>query len=348
MKRLFKLLILLGALAVLGAAYLLIVKLMDDKQPSGPTSDTSAEQIETSYTAARIDINSMYALKYDHEGETYSFSLSLDETCWCWLENKELPLDNTYFAAMATALREVVTDLKIKITDTELETYGLDAPWLSITVSDNVYGTQTFSFGKLNSFTGQYYFLSSADSNTVYLVPSDLPDSFAYTPYEMVSNDSLPAIDDGSITSIHISSPAEDTLYSCHTDEGLDAWYVSQGGEEETAVSEELAAELGSVLSGVTFSKPVGFTEDERSACGLSEPTTVTISYTATSTVTDSQSGASYDMAIDKEFVLLLGYADSDGGVYAGIPGSVLCYRIDSSVWQQLCSMITKPNWSVS
>lgn len=346
MKRIFKLLILLGALAVLGAAYLLITLVINDREPDTPDSETTPDQIETSYTAARIDISSMYALKYSREGETYSFSLSLDETSWCWLDNKQLPLDNTYFAAMASSLKEVTAELKLKVTDSELAAYGLDAPWLSVTVSDNVYGTQSFSFGSLNAFMGQYYFLSSADANTVYLVSPDIPSCFGYTPYEMISNDTLPDIAEGSISAVHISSPTEDTLYSCHTDEGLDAWYVSQSGGAEQAVSTELAAQLSTLLSedGARFVSPVGYSEDDRSSLGLSEPTTVTITYTETQTVTDQQSGTTTDIAIDAQLVLLLGYADGEGGVYAGLPDSVLCYLIDSTPWESLCTMVTKPN----
>lgn len=342
MKRLFKLLILLGALAVLGAAYLLITLITDDREPDPPDSETTPDQIETSYTAARIDINSMYALKYKHESEIYSFSLSLDETRWCWLDNKQLPLDNTYFASMASALQNVTAELKLKVTDTELATYGLSTPWLSVTVSDNVYGTQTFSFGDLNAFTGRYYFLSSADTNTVYLVSGDIPQYFTFSPKDMIKNDSLPTIEENSITSIHISSPTEDILYSCHTDEALDAWYVSHAGEAEQAVPQALASQLGQILSGIAFSKPVGFSEDDRQSFGLSEPTTITISYTETKTVTDSQSGASTDIVINSEFSLLLGYADGNGSVYAGLPDSVLCYLVDDALLSQLCSMVTK------
>ena len=346
MKRIYKLLNLIGALDVLGIIYAVIVTVTADRETENPTEDTTTDQIETKYTAAKIDIGSMYALKYNHGVEVYSFSLSPDETSWHWSDNPELPLDNNYFAAMASSLSDVTTELKLKVNDTELFTYGLDAPWLSITVSDNSYGTQVFSFGSLNAFTGQYYFNSSSDANTVYLVPADITKNFLYTPRDMISNDVIPSIAADSISSIHIDSPTEDVLYSVHSDKALDAWYVSYDGKDDEAepVPEALASKLGGIFENISLGVPVGFSSDDRREFGLSEPTTVTVSYTEIKTVTDSQSGASTDVAIDAEFQLMLGYSNGDGKVYAGVPDSVLCYLVDSTLFSELCTMVTKPN----
>lgn len=346
MKRLYKLLILIGALAALGIIYTVIVIVTTGRDPQTPTDDTTTDQIETKYTAAKIDVNSMYALKYNHGNEVFSFSLSPDETSWYWSSNPDLPLDNNYFAAMASSLSDVTTELKLKINDAELFVYGLDAPWLSITVSDNCYGTQVFSFGSLNAFTGQYYFNSSADANTVYLVPVDIANSFSYTPHDMIRNDSIPSIASDSISSIHITSPTEDVMYSVHSEQALDAWYVCYDGkdDEAEAVPEALASRLGSIFENVSLGAPVGYSADDRRELGLSEPTTITVYYTEVKTVTDSQSGVSTDVAIDSEFQLLLGYSNGEGKVYAGVPNSVLCYLVDSTLLSELCTMVAKPN----
>ncbi|MDY4897776.1 MAG: DUF4340 domain-containing protein [Eubacteriales bacterium] len=344
MKRLFKLLILLGSLAVLGVIYVIVVMVTAEKRPDIPTNDTTTDQIETNYTAAQIDINTMYALKYNSGNEVYSFSLSTDETHWLWTDNPALPLDNNYFAVMASSLQNVTTELKLKVSSSELGTYGLNSPWLEITVSDNTYSTQTFSFGTLNSFTGQYYFMSSSDVNTVYLVDADIPKNFTHTPLEMIKDDVIPTIAENSISSIHITSPTEDIMYRCHTDEGLDAWYVSNNSGEENALSDELASKLGTMFSDMKLENPVGFSQEDRKSFGLSEPTTITVSYTDTKTVTNSQTGVSTDVTIDADFELLLGYADGNGGVYVGLPDSVLVYVVDCSVLSQMCSMVTKSN----
>lgn len=344
MKRLFKLLILIGILAVLGVAYAVIVTIMADKRPDTPADDSTTDQMDTQYTAARIDISSMYALKYNCGKDVYSFSLSPDETRWLWSENTDLPLDNNYFAMMASSLNEVTTDIKFKTNNSELSTYGLDSPWLTVTVSDNIYGTQTFSFGALNSFTGQYYFSSSSDSETVYLVDEIITVSFKLVPTEMVSNDIIPTIPEDSISMIQISSPSEDVVYRCHTDEALDAWYSSTAGGDEVPVEAELASKLGIVLDGVKFEDPIGFSSEDRREYGLSEPTEMTIYYTEVKTVTDSQSGVSTDISIDSEFRLLLGYSDGKGNIYAGVPDSVLCYCVDGEILSNLCAMITKSN----
>ncbi|MBQ9079484.1 MAG: DUF4340 domain-containing protein [Clostridia bacterium] len=347
MKRFIKLFILLGALVLLATMYF-VITLVINKNDTPNSDDDTSNQINTNYTAAQIDIQSMYAISYNIDSDKFSFSLNDNSTAWLWNENTDLPLDNTYFATMASALELVTTDLKLKVTSGELATYGLADPWLSVTVSDNTYGTQTFSFGARNSFNSKYYFSSSADNSSVYMVDATIPACFIYTPYQMVKNDTLPTIEAGSIKSLSFISSDSSTVYTYYDggkddlSETDDFWYVSTNGETEVRLSDALSGIIDTAYDTIVFSSPVGYTEDERHEFGLTEPTILEIRYTVKKTVTDATSGTSSTVTVDETASVLLGYSDDDGNIYAGVSNSVLSYSIDGNVLSQLYNAITK------
>lgn len=350
MKRLSKLVILAAILLALLVAYLIItlVTNKDDTPDNGDT--TTTDQINTSYTAAQIDISTMYALKYTVSSAEYSFTLSDDKTAWLWSEDETIPLDNGYFASMASAIQSVSSDVKLKVDLSELGTYGLDQPWLTVTVSDDTYGTQTFTVGSLNSFNGKYYFRNKADASYVYMVDSALPQAFVYTPYQMVKHDSLPDIASDAIKKITVSETDNRTTYTYYesgkdddpaTD---DLWYVSLKEDDQLPADQALAAILPGLYDSISLDTPAGYTAERRSALGLDTPTELTFTYSEQKTVTDANTGASTSVTVDKDFTLLLGYANGDGNVYVGLKDSVLAYLVDGSALTQIFNAVVLPS----
>lgn len=346
MKRIKILLILCGALVLLALIYLLIT-IIDSADPKDPPDSETDPPINTTYTAAQIDIGTMYALRYNVGNEEYCFMLNDEHTAWNWGGNASLPLDSTCFAEMATSLEKVNTQLKMTVSSSELAVYGLDDPWLNIVVSDEKYGTQTFHFGDLNSFTGQYYFSSASDNGAVYMVDSSIPPLFSRAPQDMILNDTLPTVSAGSISSLTFNSSDDIRIYTYYESgkdddaETADYWYVSRNGGEETAVDEAVSEKIGDMFDAIAFDDLVGSTSAERTACGLGEATLLTVAYTEEKSVTDTSSGATSTFSVSSTLELLLGYSDEDGNIYAGLRDSVLSYRINGSVLSLLYKTVT-------
>lgn len=346
MKRLIKLFVLLGVLALLVIAYLVFMLVRSANEEDDYTND-GIPPIMTTYTAAQIDINTMYALSFSTSTDEYCFELNSAGNAWVWTDDTALPLDNTYFANMASALQEVTTATKLKISASELASYGLDAPWLSITVSDDTHGIQTFSFGSSAS-SEKYYFSSSSTSDCVYTVDASVASPFGFTPYQMVKNDTLPTIDSDRIQRIEFNSSNDVTTYTYY-DGGKDElsdtddyWYVTVNSGDEEPVDSETAEIIGSVYSTVAFSTPAGYSESHKKELGLDEATVMTIYYSERKTITDSTTGTSATVTVDKSFSLLLGYLDSQNALYVCLPDSVLSYSIDASILSKLYSAVSK------
>ena len=348
MKRLIKLFILLGVLALLVIAYLIFMLVQSASKDDDFEYDHTITPIITTYTAAQIDINTMSAMSYITETDEYCFELNSAGNAWVWTANTSLPLDNTYFASMASALEKVTAETKLKVSDTELANYGLNTPWLSVTISDNTYGVQTFSFGSATDNGEKYYFASSSNGNCVYTVSADVASPFGMTPYQLVKNDTLPTIDPDRIQRIEFNS-SNDTITYTYYDGGKDEhddtddyWYVTVNSEDEVLLSASICEIIGNVYDSIEFSTPVGYTKEEYQDLGLDEATAMTIYYSERKTVTDSTTGVSATVTVDKSFCLLLGYMDAQNILYARLPDSVLSYSINADILSKLYSPVSK------
>ena len=347
MKRLIKLFVLLGVLVLLVIAYLIFMLVRSANKDDSYDYEI-VPPIITTYTAAQIDIKTMSALSYTTATDEYCFELNSAGNAWVWTANTALPLDNAYFASMASALEKVTAETKFKVSEAELINYGLSTPWLSVTISDNTYGMQTFSFGSSTADGEKYYFASSSNSDCVYTVSADVASPFSMTPYQMVKNDTLPTIDPDRIQRIEFSS-SNDTITYTYYDGGKDEhddtddyWYVTVNSEDEALLSASICEIIGNVYDSIEFSTPVGYTKEEHQDFGLDEATAMTIYYSERKTVTDSTTGVSATVTVDKSFCLLLGYMDAQNTLYVRLPDSVLSYSIDASVLSKLYSPVSK------
>jgi hypothetical protein len=347
MKRIKTLLIMCGVLVILALAYVTIVSLAEKTDDTG--TDETDTPMNTSYTAAKIDINTLYIIKYNLGGDKYDFSLNDAGSAWLWEDNTSLPLDSTYFATMATSLKSVTSTVKLTGQESTLAKYGLDVPWLTVTVSDEVNGMQTFMFGSLNSFNNQYYFMTGSETGTVYMVSGSVASSFDYTPYDMVKNDTLPVIEAASIRKLTFRTSSEEWVYTYYENGKddlagtADIWYVSKNGGTETVLDDETAEAVSGAVAAIALTDIAGYSDADKKSLGLEEPTVLTISYVAENTVTN-ESGVSTTVNVDSTLEINLGYADGKGNVYASLPGSVLSYRIDGSIIAGLYNAIISPS----
>ena len=59
--------------------------------------------------------------------------------------------------------------------------------------------------------------------------------------------------------------------------------------------------------------------------------------------MTDANTGASTTVTLDQDFTLLLGYADADGNVYAGLEDSTLTYLVDGTALTHIFNAVVRP-----
>lgn len=323
-----KLFVLLLALVILTGVTLLVAHLVPDEDES------TAE--DTSYIIFSLDPDQVTQLSWTYEDSTVT--LTKDENSnWSYPDDEAFPLDASYPDAMVQALKEVSATKTIESPE-NLAGYGLEeaACAISVTAGDSTYELR---IGDETGLGGQRY-LSLGDGN-VYLVDADLLEDFSLGLYDIVSMESIPSMTD--LTSVSIETTSGTLTLDYLEDSGLAysdqyTWFWNQDGEE-TPLDTDLAEDLVSTVTGLTWNACVDYQADEDSlgTYGLDIPAaTITVEYTESTQVETNETDENGDPIYETQetpatFVLELGDYDGDT-CYARISGSSMVYRVDGTV----------------
>ena len=285
MKRGSKLLLLCGALVVLGASYVAVRQLAVDP-------DELEETISLAGPA------SPQSLTWTDDSGT--LTLNHGESGWSYADDSAFPLDQTVPEDMTAALSAAAATRQID-TPESLEDYGLDAPVLTITAQDEDGTEYSYAFGDVNELTGEYYLLYNGEEDTVYLVGSDLHDAFNYDLYDMVEMETLPEF--GSVTGLSVDQP-EGSLTLRYEEDGSglsynpdNHWFLEQGDSLRDSAAVVPATYTAAIDEGEetaeeeTFVLRLGSTSDEGTYAMLEGSTMV---YLTDSETADSLRYASY------------------------------------------------------
>lgn len=318
MKRGSKLLLLCGALVVLGASYVAVRQLAVDP-------DELEETISLAGPA------SPQSLTWTDDSGT--LTLNHGESGWSYADDSAFPLDHTVPEDMAAALSAAAATRQID-TPESLEDYGLDAPVLTITAQDEDGTEYSYAFGDVNELTGEYYLLYNGEEDTVYLVGSDLHDAFNYDLYDMVEMETLPEF--GSVTGLSVDQP-EGSLTLRYEEDGSglsydpdNHWFLEQG-DSLLALDAGKVSSLTSAITGLYWKSCVTYDVDDQklAAWGLGDSAAV-VTATYTAAIDEGE-----ETAEEETFVLRLG-STSDEGTYAMLEGSTMVYLIDSETADSL------------
>lgn len=350
MKKAKKLIILSVALALLIAVYAVISGLNADGTDAGG-EDTSPES-DQSYIAGSVDVKTLTGISYTYGGTEYSFTLDKDKDRWLWRENASLIFDGEYFASMAQAFSSLTSTVKYEnITFDDLSKYGLDEPHTVITMTDEKNGKQTFRFGTLNDFNGQYYFTSDFTHRslpcTVYMIDESVLEYFKFTPDDMLRHDVLPTVGKDKLIYVTVETPGsccavEFDYYkngkASEDGTGDAELYVSVHGKE-SLLDSELTAAITEGICNTHFGELVTYDESSLSEYGLDEPTYITVKYYVTRSVTDNSTGQTSTVEVEESFALLVGDADESKLRYAMLEGSPYAYKSSSAILDTLITL---------
>ena len=318
MKRGSKLLLLCGALVVLGASYVAVRQLAVDP-------DELEETISLAGPA------SPQSLTWTDDSGT--LTLNHGESGWSYADDSAFPLDQTVPEDMTAALSAAAATRQID-TPESLEDYGLDAPVLTITAQDEDGTEYSYAFGNVNELTGEYYLLYNGKEDTVYLVGSDLHDAFNYDLYDMVEMETLPEF--GSVTGLSVDQP-EGSLTLRYEEDGSglsydpdNHWFLEQG-DSLLALDTGKVSSLTSAITGLYWKSCVNYDVDDQelASWGLGDSAAV-VTATYTAAIDEGE-----ETAAEETFVLRLG-STSDEGTYAMLEGSSMVYLIDSETADSL------------
>ncbi|MBR6709385.1 MAG: DUF4340 domain-containing protein [Clostridia bacterium] len=328
-KKLITLCVLLAVLAALVGVYAAVSRIEDD---SDAPITTATPQTVTVFT---LNVSSMNALSYTHEGETLSFAL--DGNSWRWTDDTSLNLDSTKFAAMVTNMQPLTSTVKIDAPDAGmLSDFGYDMPSNTITLTD-ANGTHTLLIGNYNSYNNCYYAALNT-TDVVYMIDAAIVESFSLGIRDLLSYDTLPAITASKLVSAKLTRGDQSRCYTQYGS-GNPAWYTdsftwftARNSETEMPVSASAGSALSSALASLTFTECLSYyASEDAAAYGLDSPAVLEIAYRAAVETTDAN-GAAITVDVDRDAAILLGGVDAETGCYyATVEGSSLIYLLSGN-----------------
>lgn len=330
MKRAKNLIIMAAVLAVL-LAVCFVVKALT-KEPDVTTDETAAE----TFSIGKIDHNSLCSVSVtnirDGGKETLNFRLNDTGDGWIWDGNEELPLDNSKFVALVSAVSGAVSDYKMKVETSKLGDYGLDDPASSVTFGFDDGKAVTYLAGSRNSFNGMYYFADAADVNSVYVVDPAVALASDVTVLDMIRFDKIPTLTAASVKAVSWQIGSDTLKYTRYSAGNPDyytdyySWFLSVNGGKERPVSPDFAGKLEGMLEGMFLTECVSYDRADEAKFGMDHPVAVTVDYVVTDTVENSETGLKTDIDRDEKLVLEFGGTAEDGTRYARPEGSAMIY----------------------
>jgi len=349
-KKIFGLIVIF--LLVLGG-YFLLTKINDQDEAS-----------DTSVVAFLTDTDEISAVSFSVDGESFSFRD--DNGGWVLDSDSAFPLDASALNSALSSLSEISASRELTGV-TDFSSYGLDDPAYEIKLTSSSDGETTLAIGDKNALTGAYYFHVN-DSDTVYLVDSDVYDIFDRTLFDFIATDTIPSLTD--VASLTFDNEEKTTFVQYP--HGYDGCYSSsytwftKDGDALTAADSDDVESLVSTISGMTWTRCVAYNvgKDDLAAYGLDDPAgTVSVDYTETSYVdsgeTDDDGNTLYDTNTeDKTFTLLIGdrFEENAGEgeeatvyYYAKTADSDLVYLIPGDTAEMLLAVddTTCPVWDL-
>jgi len=296
-KRTITLIAAVGVLAAVLLAYL-ILSASGIGKPAETTSEPPKEML------AEYDYKKVLSVGYTLNGTELNFTYNTNNGKWVCNEYPELPINLELPTYMASAISSIQAERFIEDTNEHFADFGLDDPYLTVTISYSDGVSCEYNVGDYNSTTGTYYF-NVGGTNKVYTIASGLTPYFEYSLLDLVQPETLPM------------------LYS--TTFALTS--VTIGDRELTA--DEITA-YKPTLGKANLGAPVGWaiTDSEIANYGLDNPTVVTIKYNEAQNVSDSQGTISSTIHVEGDTVLYIGKDAGEGKLYCMTDASPLVYRI--------------------
>lgn len=321
MKRPLKLVIALGILAAVAACYFITVHFTGKEETS---EESNTQQNLTVY---ETDTSAISKLHFTYSGEEVTLVYT-EDAGWTLEDDPDFPLDTKTAESMAAVFTGIAATKKVSEDASYKAEFGLETPQCIIDVTTSE-GTDTFYIGDYNQNVDGYY-LCMADSDTSYLVGSDLPELFCVTKGSLIALDTFASLSSSDITAVEINDLAllsyEDGNPQYYS--SSQKWFAKDSNHGETAADENSVNTLLSSLASLSYSGCADYTvtEADLETYGLKDPAyTVRVDYTE-ETAAESEDGTSETVTESRTFLLYIGSETPDGGYYVLRDGaSMIC-----------------------
>lgn len=332
MSRSKKLCVLLGLLAAVCGATLILLQVEEQKEKIKNSEDVILE----------LPWESVTALSWEQDGKTLSFHKG--ET-WHYDGDDAFPVSEERIQELLEQFESFGVSFIIEDVE-DYGQYGLEKPVCTIDLEagEEAWQIQLGDYSKMDSKR----YVSIGDGNA-YLVNNDPLDLFDTTLNSMIDNDEIPVWDQ--VTELHLEG--EETYSAVYQEDSAstysseDIYFVRQNGRDAPLDTSRVDSYLWSVRSlNLTDYATYNVTDEELARYGLDTPElTVTVNYTAENEDGDEEAGTFVlHISRDLEAKQAAEQAEQDGHgeeeklppAYVRVGDSKIIYEISGNQYEEL------------
>lgn len=301
------------------AACLLLVYLAVNMYSDWKTEKEAEEE------AARLQITDLESdditrLSYT-DGDS-QFSFSKEDDTWYYDGDRDLPLDQSIVEDAVSTYTAVSGTRRLDNTGTG-EDYGFDSPEYAVSVEDN---SGNITEIKIGAMTGEEYYITADDGETVYTVASSITDAMIFDENSLIQYETFPSIYESIFESIIVTENGKTLLeYEAETEENED-----DEEDEEESLSEIYSGEVGSIYFDNCVDYNAG--EDELAQYGLDESSRKEVIVEYEDVSTDTVETVKFYMGDETE-------EGEEVYVYIKLADSKMIYKVDASDMENLLSL---------
>lgn len=295
MKRMKKMLLLVGALVILLCGYMV----MNQQQETASVQEETGTFVLTAKTA-----DDLMGLEWTKNETTFSFTR--EDDVWKKADNADYPVEQSVVDGLADKLIALEASRKLdNVTDASM--YGLTEPAFSVTVHWSDGSSTTYQMGDETPFGDGYYLALSDQTQTAYTVSSSLSTMFNKDMDDFAAMEEIPTV--AEVTRLTVG----DTFDASYQDESstINAsqhWYAADGraldGVDDLVTDTEAIAWSSLAEAVATDAQLAEWKLDDANAVAITQ----------------------YDG--EESVTILFGAADDNGDYYARLPESSMVYTV--------------------
>lgn len=330
-KRTRTLCLLVGAVVLLLVAYFGI-RGFNKNQKKKAEKEAKASEI---YLTKMEDVTE---IRYNIGNGEQVFVKKSDSDNWEVEAQPDFPLAQTYPEQIASDFGTLKAERELKDAD-QLSDYGLEDPVYTVELSDSKGNTHQISIGNV---TGDTYYATVDDSQTVYTVSAAVMEDLQYSLEEMAQLDQVPSIGSGNLVEETITKAGSQTTYSADNKDDSEAVATVIGGlgaltldtvENYTVQPEELAS-YGLDEGNRTQVDAVYSTSTDSDAGETDEAEPATSDFDSENS--DTGNSDSDTSGKEKTYTLYIGTQAEDGTTYVMPKGSGIVYKVTTTVCKNI------------
>ncbi len=330
-KRTRTLCLLVGAVVLLLVAYFGI-RGFNKNQEKKAEKEAKASEI---YLTKMEDVTE---IRYNIGNGEQVFVKESDSDNWEVEAQPDFPLAQTYPEQIASDFGTLKAERELKDAD-QLSDYGLEDPVYTVELSDSKGNTHQISIGNV---TGDTYYATVDDSQTVYTVSAAVMEDLQYSLEEMAQLDQVPSIGSGNLVEETITKAGSQTTYSADNKDDSEAVATVIGGlgaltldtvENYTVQPEELAS-YGLDEGNRTQVDAVYSTSTDSDAGETDEAEPATSDFDSENS--DTGNSDSDTSGKEKTYTLYIGTQAEDGTTYVMPKGSGIVYKVTTTVCKNI------------